>query len=363
MRIALDSTPLVDPYGGIPRYVAELALALAELCPNDEVHLLSDQQDLHIDPRLKSKPNVVLAPPSGPRFGGKWWSLGLPWELRKRQIQVFHGTNFEVPYLPAVPSVLTLHDLSPWHEQPIRPAGSARVRRRAPWLLKRARLVLTPSEAIRAEASARFGLASERILAIPYGASGGATRPPAEVIAADLATLGVTKPFVLYVGSADPRKNLETAVAAWRGAQARMPALGFVLAGPGTERFCNPGEGPRALGAIPQNRLQSLLAAASAFVYPSYYEGFGLPIVEAMRAGAPVIISGDPALLEAAGGAALVADAGSPAQWTQAILDVVSNPELAADLHRRSLERAVFFQWRLTAKRTRAAYERAIRRT
>ena len=361
MRIALDSTPLVDPYGGIPRYVTELALALAELERGDEIHLLSDQPDLHIDARLREQPNIVLEPPGGPRFGGKWWSLALPWELRSRGIDVFHGTNFEVPYLPAVPSVLTLHDLSPWHQPPIRPEGSTRVRRRAPWLLKRARLTLTPSEAIRAEACARFGLDPARVEAIPHGVSFPAPPSPQE-IEADLTDLDIQRPFVLYLGAAGPRKNLETAVEAWQAVQGSRPDLGFVLAGPGTERFRGRGGGLRGLGMLPQPRAQSLLAAASMFVYPSYYEGFGLPIVEAMRLGAPVVISRDPALLETAGDAALTADSKSVEEWARALLELASDPKQASELRRRGAARALQFDWRVSAERTRAAYERAIGR-
>jgi glycosyltransferase involved in cell wall biosynthesis len=361
MKIALDSTPLVDAHGGIPRYVTELTIALAESCPGDEIHLLSDQTNLHLDSRLSALSNVVLEPPSGPRFGGKWWSLGLPWELRKRRIEVFHGTNFEIPYLPAAPSLLTLHDLSPWRDPPVRPPGSDRVRSRAPRLLERARLTVTPTEAIRAEACARFGLDPARIIAIPLGVSGAAPREAA-AIESDLGELGVSRPFLLYLGAANPRKNLEMAVAAWLAARARLPELRFVLAGPGTERLRGREPGLHALGPLLQEQVQSLLAAASVFVYPSLYEGFGLPIVEAMRAGAPVISSRDPALRETCGNAALFADAASPEAWSRAILDIVTNPRLASDLRRSGLERATDFDWRVTAERTHAAYERAIRR-
>lgn len=358
MRIALDATPLVDPHGGIPRYVTELAVALAESNPGDEIHLLSDQRGLHLDSRLELSRNVVVEPPSGPAFGGKWWSLGLPWELRKRRIDIFHGTNFEIPYLPAAPSVLTLHDLSPWHGPPIRPEGSERVRSRAPRLLERARFVLTPTEAIRAEACAHFKLHPDRVVAVPHGISGDPADPPPEA----LAELGVEKPFLLYLGAANPRKNLEMAVAAWRMARERIPALAFALAGPGTERFHRPEEGLFGLGAIPQFQANSLLAAAAAFVYPSLYEGFGLPIVEAMRANAPVLVSREPALMETAGDAAIATDAEDALQWSHAMVEIVSNPKLAADLRLRACQRAKAFDWRATAERTRAVYERAIRR-
>jgi glycosyltransferase involved in cell wall biosynthesis len=182
-------------------------------------------------------------------------------------------------------------------------------------------------------------------------------------VEADLAALSVSRPFVLYLGDAGPRKNLETALTAWRLARVRLSGLSFVLAGPGTDRVGPSETGLHTLGTIAQTRVQSLLAAASVFVYPSVYEGFGLPVVEAMRAGAPVIVSYDPALLETIGDAALSAEATSPEAWSRAILDLVCDSRMAAELRQRGLDRAVDFDWRVSAKRTRAAYERAIRRT
>ncbi len=352
MRIGLDATPLIGRYGGIPRYVTELAAALAQIEPDDEIHLLSDQTDLHVDGRLEAAANVTLEPPAR-RFGGKWWSTGLAWELRRRRIDVFHGTNFEVPYLPAAPSVMTVHDLSPWREPPVRPPGSGRVRRRAPWLLRRARRIVTPSEAIRAETCTRFRLDDQRVIAIPLGAP-----PDGEAVEAE--SSAAEGPYLLYLGDAGARKNLETAVEGWRRARESVPRLRFVLAGAGTERFRGQHPSLQGFGSIEESRARALLAGASVFVYPSLYEGFGLPVVEAMRAGAPVIISGDPALVETAGGAALRADAADPAAWGAAMVELLSDPAQMERQRRRGIERARDFDWRRTAARTRAVYERAI---
>lgn len=363
MRIALDATPLIEPAGGLPRYVTELALALADLEPADEIHLLSDQPDLHIDPRLRERPNVVLTPPAPSILRRKWWSLGLPAELRRRRIDVFHGTNFEIPYVPLTPAVVTVHDLSPWKPDPIRPPGSDRVRARARRLLPLARRILTPSEAVRRELAERFRVDLERIEAIPLAPSPALAPPEPERAAALRRELGVAAPYLLYAGARNPRKNVPLLIDAWRLARARLPSLGLVLAGP--PGASPPWEDPalRDVGAVGDEALAALLSGAAAFVYPSSYEGFGLPVLEAMRAGTPVLASRDAALEEVAGGAAVHVDAPSAEPWSDAIIRIVSDDRVADRLRRLGRERASGFGWRLTAERAHAAYERAIRRS
>ena len=360
MRIALDATPLTLPRGGLRRYVEELVAALAELEPRDEIHLLTDQPFAPPE-RLRRLPNLVIEPPRGPRFFGKWWSLALPWELRRRRIDVFHGTNFEAPYAPAAPAVVTLHDLSPWKPYPLRPVGSDRVRRRAPWALALARLVVTPTEAIRREALGRFGLSPERVVAVPHGAAPSLAPGPGEALSPVVAKTGLRGPYALYVGDGGLRKNLAGLIAGWHRARRAQPALQLALAGvargqapPHADLFVF----PEATDA----EIRALLSGASAFVYPSLYEGFGLPVVEAMQAGAPVVASDDAALREIAAGAAVHVDARSATELGEALARVIGDDEFADELRRRGRCRAASLPWRLTAERTRAAYVRAASR-
>jgi len=354
VRIGLDAAPLIHSHGGISRYVTELTVALAERFPQDEFHLLTDQSGCHFDSRL-NLPNVVTAPPRAPSFGGKWWSLGLPWELRRRRIEVFHGTNFAVPYIPLPPAVMTLHDLSPWKDPPLRPPGSERVRRRTPRLIKLARLVLAPTEAIGVEARDRFRIPASKILAIHHAPS-----PALSARNTDSTEPLVRPPYLLYLGSGEPRKNLPTLIESWRIAQCDSPQLQLVLAGVGD--FDPPPEpGLHTLAQVTDSNAARLLSGAVAFVYPSLYEGFGLPVVEAMQQGVPVITSQDPAIVEAAGGAGLHVDVTSAAILATAITTLTSNPDQIRRLRKLGLERAASLSWTSTAEQTRAAYARAIR--
>ena len=361
MRIALDATPLIEPAGGLPRYVTELALALAELAPGDEIHLLSDQPDLYVDPRLTATRNVRLEPPAA--WGrSKWWSFGLPKELRSRRIDIFHGTNFEIPYLPLTPAVMTVHDLSPWKPPPLRPPGCERVRTRAPQLIRRARKVITPTEAIREEVIREFRLLPAQVVAIPHAPSE-ALAPAAERAAAIRADLRLPQRYLLAIGAGNARKNISLLVNAWHMLLERESDLGLVVVGRGAETAA--ADGDARLVVIEEandEQTAAALSGAQAFVYPSLYEGFGLPVVEAMRARVPVLASADQAVVEVAAGAALHFEPHSETELVEALRRVLTDRGEAERLIRLGERRAAELSWSATAKKTRATYEQAIGR-
>jgi alpha-1,3-rhamnosyl/mannosyltransferase len=304
MKVALDATPLTVWSGGIARYTQELHRALATEFPEDEYTLVTPEP-------------------------GRWWSTGLPRHLRADQFDLFHGTNYEVPVVPVVRSVMTLHDLSPWKNEPWR-APSSRVRRRTPWLLRLglAAIVVTPTEAIRKEAIDHFRLRADRVVAAPEAASAifhPGDEPPER--------------FLLCVGTG-PRKNLEVAREA-----ARQTAFDLIVVGRG-EREAEDEE------------LAELYRRAWAVLYPSFYEGFGLPILEAMQSGTPVVASRDPALCEVSGGAVLHADAHDVKQWIESIQELERHRQVWRD---RALKRACEFSWAKTAHRMKEVYREALR--
>ena len=321
MRVVLDGTPLAGPGGGIRRYVTELHAALVSEFPEDDYLLLSDQ--------LGERPAGLA------RY---WWLCGLNRQLERADI--FHGTDFSVPYVKRRPAVLMIHDLSPWREQD---AASERVRRRMPWLirLRRYTLILTPSEAIRREVMARFGVQADDVMAVPLAAS--QLFHPVE------RTRGS---YFLCVGTLQPRKNLGTLLAAFELVRKVRPEAELWVVGRGTGL---PAPAVRYLGEVPDEDLPGLYSRAAAVCYPSLYEGFGLPVLEAMQCGATVITSRDPALVETGGEATLKVDALDARGWAEAMLHVRTDPE-------RSRARAAEFSWARTARMTRVVYEEAIRR-
>ena len=381
MRVAIEAASLALTSGGLARYTSELSLALARCFPDDEFFLVSDQPF-----RMPAGAPSNLKRGGGPRSAmeRRWWLWGLPREIQRLGAEVVHGPDFAVPYLSRCPSVLTLHDLSPWMDQRWHHAAH-RVRRRTPVLLELgiATMIVTPSETVRKQAIDRFRLRPDRVVAIPEAAAPW-FKPVAQVpdlrtdIGPELTPFSAEVPradqgvgcgpggpphhqatYFLFVGTLEPRKNLPSLLKAWREVR-RYHAIDLVLAGRRRADFAPLAEEPglRLLGEIPDADLPALYSGALAFVYPSLYEGFGLPVLEAMQSGAPVIASS--AVAEVAGDAAIYAD--GPEALAQAMRQIAERPEWRAEWCARSLDRARQFSWERTARMTHAVYLEARKR-
>ncbi|MDX2149763.1 MAG: glycosyltransferase family 1 protein [Bryobacteraceae bacterium] len=316
--VALDGTPLATGHGGIRRYVAELYRALVQEFPDRRFLTMTDQ-----DNRARGW------------LARRWWLAGVQQEMRRVGADLFHGGDFTVPYVPSRPSVMTVHDLSPWRF----PNASARVRVRTPALLRLglATMVITPTEAVRREVVDFFRIAPQRVTAVPL-AAGPEFRPvkgpPAQ------------RPYFLYVGSTESRKNLDMLKGVWRELRAAYEVDLRVT-----------GEGEY----VPEEELPSLYSGAIACLYPSLYEGFGLPVLEAMQCGTAVIAANTPAVAEVAGDAALLLPARDRHAWRQAMEAALLGGR-RGEWRARGVARAAQFSWPSTAHKTFAVYEEAMRR-
>jgi glycosyltransferase involved in cell wall biosynthesis len=325
MRVALDGAPLTMTSGGLRRYTEELVTALRAGFPDDTYEVQSG----HDRPL--------------------WWSLRLPLHLRMRRFDIFHGTNFEVPYLPGTPSVMTVHDLSPWMN-PEWHTGASRVRSRTRFLIGLGipTMLLTATAAVRLQVIEHFGVHPDRVAAVSEAAR--ITRVP----------VPPSRPYFLFVGTIEPRKNVPALIAAWRSVRERH-RVHLVLAGrtreDGPKLTAEPGLD--VAGEVSESRLAELYSGALALVYPSLYEGFGLPVLEAMCCGTPVIASRDPALMEVTAGAAMHR---LPHELADAMHLLAGCSAERERLSREGLRRAAEFSWETTARKTREVYAEAIAR-
>ncbi|MFN2586710.1 MAG: glycosyltransferase family 4 protein [Actinomycetota bacterium] len=347
MRVGYDAAPLLDAPTGVGRYAGELAAEL-ELRGVDVVRFaVSWSAPRSDDVRRWRVPARVAR--------GAWRRWGRPpIERLTGPVDVVHATNFVLPALRRTPGVVTVHDLS-FYRDDTWPGGD-RLRDLVPWSVRRAAAVLVPTRAIGAEVVERMAVPEQKVTVTPEGIAPvffGA-RPLSE---GALARLGVPGPFVVAVGTIEPRKNLTTLLAAWRRAAPELDGWRLVLAGP---RGWGP-ELPETAGVVPvgwvgDETLPGLLAAAAAFAYPSLYEGFGLPPLEAMAAGTPAVVGRYSAAAEVLGDAAWLVDPLDADGFARALTTLATDEATRAAYARAGRAQAVGYTWARTAAATISAY-------
>lgn len=274
-------------------------------------------------------------------------------QLATGRVDVIHATTLAIPPKTA-PLVVTMHDLaflrSPEH---FTPRGIRFFARGLELALRDADLVICPSEATAADCRSN-GFPAERVRVAPWGVS--ARKASKAEIHDALRRFDLGAPYLLWTGTVEPRKNLPRLVEAFLSMDTDLT---LVLAGPeGWNEDLGPlmargGERIRSLGFVQPDDLRALYAGAEAFCYPSLFEGFGLPVVEAMAQGTPVITSQGIATEEAAGGAAVLVDPHEPASIAAGIAEALRD---RGSLAERSLARAADLTWAACAERVHAIY-------
>ena len=286
-----------------------------------------------------------------------------------REMARFNADVFWYPWNTASPTpaqgavVATVHDIVPIAHPDPRWRGwqkNLRWRRRYGATASRATLIIADSQFTADEVHRMLGVSYDRMRVVLLAADDFAI-PPSASDGATLATLGVRSPYVLAVGAADRRKNLALLDRAMPAVIAKHPELSLVLAGPRREDHAEaaPPAWRKTLGFVSEEQLAALYRRASVLVMPSTYEGFGLPVLEAMRLGTPVISARGSSLTEVGGDAALWVDATDDVDLARKIDLVVSDPRVRADMRAASLARAACFSWDATAHQTVETFDEA----
>jgi glycosyltransferase involved in cell wall biosynthesis len=371
VRIVLDARTIQDHFPGIARYTFNLALALADSAPHDELLLLHHPAQLNTRydmSRFGAKLNARLieAPVRSFSTSAQW---RIPALLRKLHADIYHSPYFIMPYRISVPAIVTIHDLIPM----LYPAYFTAFQRLAfdvaiRLATRAVRRVVTVSEATAEDLRHLVHLTPNKVSVVHSAADPSLVRPDDAVIASVRARYNLPETYVLYVGSNKPHKNLIRLVEAW----SQMPNRNrtkLVLAGNWDSRHNEARLAAtrlglesdiRWLGSTPQHDLAALYSGATLFVFPSEYEGFGLPVLEAMACGVPVLCSNSSSLPEVAGDAAVLLDPGDSDSWAEAIQRLLADEGLRMMYGERGLRRAGQFTWSETARQMREVYARTL---
>lgn len=360
MRVGVNAALMSSRGGyrqtGVSRYIRELLSALPpELAPGEEV--LSFGLD---HPAIADRPAARIA----------WEQTALPIEAGLKQLDVLHGPLHVVPFASTIPAVITVHDLAFLHF-PDRVPRSRRLYLTPGTRVsaRRARKVIAISRSTADDLMKWLDLPATRIEVIPLAPPASIQPMSGEALDTFRRRVVADRPYLLSVGTLEPRKNLITLLRAFASLASTIPH-DLVLVGP--EGWLNQGldetlqtldlrDRVRLTGFVSDEDLSGWYSAAVCFVFPSVYEGFGLPPLEAMHCGVPVVTSNVSSLPEVVGDAALMVDPLDVDALAGAISRVLSDAALANDLRARGRMRAGQFSWQRTARETLAVYREAAR--
>lgn len=364
LRVGIDGRAWTSPAAGVRRYVTSLVPALLELGEPLEIVALGG------DERQLPKQIAHVAEPPHPPTNLGWSAVGLPWAASSARVDVIHAPAYTAPLRSRIPTVVTIHDVSyerhpewyPYRRDWLRRAFYRRSARAAAH-------VITDSEFSAQEIAAAYGLARQRITVAPLGVSH-AFVPKAPGIRSELPA-GLHDTFLLHVGDVHERRNLAVVVRALIAARlgGEDAPISLVLAGidrgvsDDLRRIAADASLPElvvSLGPVTEACLIALYREAAALVYPSRYEGFGLPVLEAMACGTPVIASRAASIPEVLGDAGILLDPDDMPGWSTAIAQVLRDKALRTRLRASGLARAAEFTWARTARLTLAAYRGAL---
>ncbi|MGP4021124.1 glycosyltransferase family 4 protein [Saccharopolyspora sp. 5N708] len=343
LRVLVDGTPLLGQRTGIGRYTSSL---VCELASTADIRLIGfTTRGWRRLRSLAPAGTRAVGPPIPARVLRKLWQHGAfpPIELLGGPARVVHGTNFVLPPSIRAGGVVTVHDLAFLDDPSLADQDLPALVRSS---VRRARAVCTPTAAVADAVSTRLDVPREKIVVTPLGVD------PEWFSATPMdSTLrvqyGLPSEYLLFVGAEGPRKGLPGLL---RAHGPDLPPL--VIAGPADAG--RHGEVIRT-GYLPDDRLRSLVAGASALVLPSRDEGFGLPALEALACGVPVVCSDLPALREVTAGQAIHFRYGDPTALHEALHRALTNPPNAAT----GRTRARTFTWQNCAEKTLTAYHRA----
>ena len=363
VRVLLNLSSLPARPAGAGRYALELVHALRE---HTEAALLP------VAPPWARRWGIepaVLAPATGPLVRAAWEAVRLPWEVRSLEYDVYHGTHFTVPPGLGRPTVATAHDVTFLLYPRRYPASRRAYYRLLARSAVRARRLIVPSESVRREVVRRLGVEERRVRVVPE-APGSPFRPASEeAVRAACARFGIRRPYFLTFGAADPGKRAVDAIRALALLAEGGTRADLAVVGP-TGRFTRAlrreaerlgvGELVRFCGYVEDETLRALYTGAVALLFPSLWEGFGLPPLESLACGTPAVVADAPAMNEVLRPAAVFVPLGDPRALAEAAGRLL-RPSEREEAVARGQELLARYTWERTASLTYEVYVEARR--
>lgn len=364
-RLGIDGRAFSSPAGGVRRYVWEIYGALPTVAPD------VDAVAIGASPADPLPASVIPYPARSFPTNLGWMAATIPLAARRAGLDLYHAPAYTAPLWGVHPQVVTIHDVSyerkpEWNAYRNDPARRYFYRRSA----LAADRIITDSRFSRDEITAAYGIPADRIDVVPLAAGDAFSPGPFDPATAPAS---VAQPYVLHVGDLHVRRNLTTALDAILALRrlADWSRLSLVCVGidrgvgAGLTSRAEDAKDPDALvltGSVPEDVLVNLYRGAAVFLYPSRYEGFGLPMLEAMRCGVPVVAANCASIPEIVAGAGLLIDPLDVSGWENATRHVLTDAAMAGRLREAGLARAAQFSWSRTASDTMAVFRRCAER-
>lgn len=379
-RIGVDVTSALTQGGGIGRYTRELFHAVAAAPGDFDFQLFSA--------KLIKPPAVPDALPKGPRMRYRALPISEPWlyriwyrarlplpvQLATGKLDLFHSPDFVLPPVwGGIPTLLTVHDLSFVHFPHVYPRPLVQyLNQIVPWSVKRASHILADSVATKEDLLAIWGVPDEKVTVLYSGVHARfAPVEDGEKLLQVRRRYGLgERPFVLAVGTVQPRKNYQMLIRAFQGVANRLDYNLVIAGGVGwmaeemTAEAARQGLSDRVLfsGFVEDDDLPALYSAADLLAFPSLYEGFGLPVLEAMACGLPVLLSDTSSLPEVGGAAAVMLAADDEQGWQEAMIQLLGDPHKRLEMQKAGFLQAGQFRWSKAAGQLLDTYDRLTKR-
>jgi glycosyltransferase involved in cell wall biosynthesis len=375
MRIGVDITSAVTQGGGIGRYTRELIYALVRADKENEYRLFSARQPtvLPVPDPVPTGENISYHPALlGERWLYRLWyrlRLPLPVQLVTGDIDLFHSPDFVLPPVRAgIPTILTVHDLSFLHyPETFTPSLVKYLNSVVPWSVERATHILADSEATKDDLINLWRVGEEKVTVLYSGVSG-RFRPVTDkkVLSAVRQKYDIgDAPYLVSVSTLQPRKNFQMLIRAFKPVAAQLPHNLIIAGGKGwlyeamLAEVAKQGLEGRVkfIGFVADGDLPALYSDSALMVFPSLYEGFGLPLLEAMACGVPVLSSDASCLPEVAGDSAVLLPPTDQAAWTQTMIELLNNPAQRGRMVAAGFLQAREFTWKKAAQELLEIYQ------